>query len=82
MPEPTCRACYAATLTDAERERFNAEPVTSCVFLCADHQRAMDDALAGFPPVQLQRVTDSVLAAGFTPVDLPVPGAAGEEEQP
>jgi hypothetical protein len=34
---PTCRACYAATLTPDQRERFNAEPVTSCVYLCPEH---------------------------------------------
>ena len=49
---PVCRACYAATLTDAQRERFYAEPVTSCIYWCDDHQRAMDRVLNSLPQVQ------------------------------
>lgn len=51
MSGPTCRSCYAATLTDDQRERFNAEPVTTSVYLCDDHQRAMDAVLANMPPM-------------------------------
>lgn len=38
----TCRRCYAETLTPAERERFYAEPVTTCVYLCPEHQAAYE----------------------------------------
>lgn len=52
MSEPTCCACYAATLNDGERERFYAEPVTTSIYWCPDHQRAMDDVLNSLPQVQ------------------------------
>ena len=42
MSRPACRGCYAETLTDAERERFNAEPVTSCIHLCERHKPAIN----------------------------------------
>ena len=45
---PACRSCYAATLTPDERDRFNAEPVTSCVYLCPEHAEAIDKATRGF----------------------------------
>lgn len=44
--QPRCRACYAATLSPDERDRFNAEPVTSCIYLCPGHQAALDERLA------------------------------------
>lgn len=49
---PTCRACYAATLTPDERARLTAEPMTSCVYLCPRHQHAMDEALSRLPVIQ------------------------------
>lgn len=58
--EPTCRACYASTLTPSQRERFYAEAVTSCIHWCLDHQRAMDDALSNMPQVQYIKATMAV----------------------
>lgn len=37
MSEPTCRGCYAATLTPDALARFNAEPTTTSVYLCPKH---------------------------------------------
>lgn len=51
MSGPTCRSCYAATLTDDQRERFNADPITTSIYLCPEHQRAMDTVLANMPPL-------------------------------
>ncbi len=62
MPEPTCRACYAKTLTESERERFYAEPVTSCIFWCDEHQRAMDAVISSLPSVQLIRSSAATVA--------------------
>ena len=45
---PTCRACYAATLTPDERGRFNAEPPTTSVYLCPSHQASLDEVLRKF----------------------------------
>jgi hypothetical protein len=59
MSELTCRACYAATLTPAERERFYAEPVTSCIYWCDDHQRAMDEVVNSLPQVQMIKASAS-----------------------
>ena len=42
---PTCRACYAATLTPDERDRLNSEPVTGCVYLCPEHEAALTAAM-------------------------------------
>jgi hypothetical protein len=55
----TCRACYAAALTPAERERFYAEPVTSCIYWCDDHQREMERVLNSLPQVQLIKASMS-----------------------
>lgn len=43
MPEPTCRTCYAQTLSEGERTRFFAEDVTGCIYYCPEHQKAQDD---------------------------------------
>lgn len=66
MSEPTCRGCYAATLTPAMRERFYAEPVTSCIYWCNEHQRAMDEVLNSLPQVQYIKA----MAAAFEPPAL------------
>lgn len=49
MSEPTCRVCYAATLTRDERDRFNAEPVTGSVYLCPPHEKVLADAVGTLP---------------------------------
>jgi hypothetical protein len=68
MSEPTCRACYAATLTPDERQRFYAEPVTSCIYWCADHERAMEDVLNSLPQVQFIKATTAMFEPPmFTP---------------
>lgn len=41
--EPTCRACYAHSLPDAERERFLREPVTMPVHYCDRHEAVVRD---------------------------------------
>lgn len=46
MSEPTCRSCYAETLTDDELGRFNAEPVTTCVYYCPTHQAVVDQMMS------------------------------------
>lgn len=56
MSEPTCRSCYAATLTDEQRERFYAEPVTSCVHFCDEHQ---------LPQIQLIKATTTMFELPF-----------------
>lgn len=43
---PICRSCYLASLTPDERDRATAEPLTSTIHLCADHQTAEDRLLA------------------------------------
>lgn len=43
---PTCRSCYAETLTDEELTRFNSEPATSCIYYCPKHQRVVDQMMA------------------------------------
>ena len=53
---PTCRVCYARTLTDAQRERFYAEPVTMSIYLCPEHPRVHDEALAAFDQSLLIKV--------------------------
>jgi hypothetical protein len=72
---PTCRGCYAATLTPVQRERFYAEPITSCIYWCDDHQRAMDEVLHSLPQIPYIEVT----MATFEPPTLPA-AAAGETE--
>jgi hypothetical protein len=70
MSEPTCRACYAATLGEAERQRFYAEPVTSCIYWCPDHQRAMDAALNSLPQVQFIKATAALFEPPtFAPIE-------------
>lgn len=76
MPEPTCRGCYAATLTPDERERFYAEPATSCIYWCDDHRRAMDDVLNSLPQVQYIKAT----MATFEPPASP--DSDGQEPAP
>ena len=66
---PTCRACYAATLTPSQRERFYAEPVTSCIYWCDDHHRAMDAVLNALPSVQFIR---TAMSAFEPPMFAPV----------
>lgn len=50
--EPTCRTCYAMTLSKYERARFFDEPVTGCIYLCPEHQARMDRALADLPKIE------------------------------
>lgn len=57
MTEPTCRACWLATLPDAERERVAAEAITSCIHLCAAHQGVMDRLLRDLPPIPYIKAT-------------------------
>lgn len=49
---PTCRVCYAKSLSNDERDWFYSEPVTGCIYLCPEHQAAMDEAVAALPPVE------------------------------
>lgn len=65
MSEPVCRACYAATLTPAERERFNAEPVMSCVYLCPEHDAANAALVADLR--QVFSIGPSEMFRGFPP---------------
>lgn len=55
MNAPVCSTCYAETLPPDQRARFNAEPVTSCIYLCGEHQRAVDDLFAAMPLIQYAR---------------------------
>lgn len=48
MAEPTCRTCYALSLTRDQRERFYGETVTTEVYYCPEHQRQVDDMLLLF----------------------------------
>ena len=41
----TCRVCYAKSLTPDECDRFYAEPVTSTIYLCPEHQAQYDDVI-------------------------------------
>jgi hypothetical protein len=59
MSEPTCRVCYAKTLTDDERGRFYGEPVTSCIYLCPEHEQAMAEVIAAMPPIEYIKATRS-----------------------
>lgn len=52
----TCRGCYAETLTPDELDRFNAEPVTSTVYLCPRHEAAISQ-LVDLLDVNMIRVT-------------------------
>lgn len=47
MIEPTCRSCWLSTLSESERERLAAEPITTCVYLCETHQKQWDDLMGG-----------------------------------
>lgn len=49
MSEPICRVCYASTLSRDELDRFTYEPVTNCIYLCPDHQRAASAMLEMMP---------------------------------
>lgn len=51
MSAPTCRTCYLASLPDADRQRIAAEPVTSTVYLCPEHQAQMDSLLDRLAPM-------------------------------
>lgn len=56
MTEPVCRVCWLATLTPDERQRVAQEAVVSCIYLCPDHQNAMDSILVQLAPIQFIRV--------------------------
>lgn len=64
---PTCRRCYAETLTQGERERFYAEPVTSCVYLCPEHQVAYDRIAASIDWSVIVKATRRADARVFPP---------------
>jgi hypothetical protein len=64
---PTCRSCYAATLTPDERDRFNAEPVTSCIYLCPTHQEAIDRAFRPFMAAMFDTRKTRPIPPGMTP---------------
>lgn len=53
MSEPTCRSCWLSSLPKSERERMASEAITSCVYLCPDHQAAMDAIFRDLPPLPL-----------------------------
>ena len=71
---PVCRGCYAATLTPEQRERFYAEPVTSCIHWCDDHRRAMDEALENLPQIKMIRAVESAFPLPFARVNPPAMG--------
>ena len=81
---PTCRACYAATLTPDQRERFYAEPVTSCIYWCPEHQRLMDEVVESLPAVKMIRASESAFPIEFARVSVcecgrsPDPGTCQE----
>lgn len=72
---PTCRACYAATLTPDERDRLVAEPVTSGVYLCPRHQHAINEALSRLPVIQY--VNSSARTDAFRKMVTPPGTTAG-----
>jgi hypothetical protein len=51
----TCRACWMKTLTPAMRDQVAAEPVTTPVFLCDEHQAAYDEVLSTMPMLPFQK---------------------------
>lgn len=74
--EPTCRVCYAKSLSDDERDRFYGEPVTGCIHLCPEHRAAMDDAMAALPHIEFIKARRPSRPYAFPPASPEEPSDA------
>ena len=71
---PTCRTCYAQTLSKYERARFWDEPVTGCVYYCPEHQAVQDQIMASVD-------WSKVIKARLTPPAVDQDGGRDERAQ-
>lgn len=68
---PTCRTCYAMTLSKYDRARFYDEPVTGCVHLCDQHQERFDAMMRDLPRLPLIKAGPNPEGVTFPRVTSP-----------